>query len=86
MARRAYRRLMAVVGGVTLAASLGLAACSSSGSTSADNPSAGSATNNCAGDPVKFGIITVLTGNAIAAVTPFVADGAKAAAAAVNKT
>jgi ABC-type branched-subunit amino acid transport system substrate-binding protein len=70
---------------------LGLAACSSSSkSKSAAGQTAGggatSTTVACAGTPLKFGVITPLAGNAQTPASPYVGDGAKAAAQALTSS
>jgi ABC-type branched-subunit amino acid transport system substrate-binding protein len=80
---------------VMLVLSLVVAACGSSKSASTTTttaPTSGATTAptaaavSCTGAPIKFGVITVLTGNAQINASPDVANGAKAEAAALTKT
>lgn len=70
-----------------LVAALGACGDSDAGSSPSSTSTSGSVeTNPCAGDPVKFGVISVLTGTARIPADPSMVNGAKAAAAALNST
>jgi len=59
---------------------------SPAGSGGSSSGGGSSASASCSGDPIKFGTITVLTGDTIVPADPSVANGAKAAAAALTKS
>ncbi|MTD55679.1 ABC transporter substrate-binding protein [Amycolatopsis pithecellobii] len=84
-----WRRRSGLVAACGLLAAAALAACggSSGGTTSASGGGDFVPTSaSCQGDPVKFGVISVLTGDSVIPSDPSVVNGAKAAAAALTKS
>jgi ABC-type branched-subunit amino acid transport system substrate-binding protein len=75
---------------VTVASSIlllaALVGCGNSDSEDKADADDGTSSASCPGDPVKFGVISVLTGTSRIPADPSMVDGAKAAAAAVNSS
>jgi ABC-type branched-subunit amino acid transport system substrate-binding protein len=89
---RKRRSKLTVAGAVATTLAVLLSACSSSSSDSAKSKDAGGAapagtsSTSCPGSPIKFGIITVLTGDTIVAASPNIPAGAEAAASALTRS
>jgi ABC-type branched-subunit amino acid transport system substrate-binding protein len=88
--KRTRRSGLVMAGIAATAAAVLLSACSSSSKSTSTGAgataSASSTSSNCSGAPVKFGVITVLTGDTVVTASPSVPQGAQAAAAALTKT